>query len=409
MFVLLAAHGFGRMAYTLILPEMSEGLTMNYTQAGLLSTGNFIGYVCFCLIGGSLASKYGSRIIITICLIFMSVTMFLTGTARTFEAAFLLRFLTGLAHSGAYVPAMALGAAWFSAKRRGFAIGVVSAGVGIGIVISSFVVPAILNAYGGQGWRFVWYYLAVGVMAVAVIAGVFIRNHPQDMGLQTIGDNGARSTDEESGGQAPLQWSLVFRSNRVWHLGIVYFMNGMAYVMYVTFFKAFLTAEMGLPDAQVNLMWMMVGVLSIFSGIFWGVVSDIIGRKYGIALAYVTLTISFIIFAFFNSVFILYVSVIIFGLGLASVATIITAAIRDYVGPRLAPAGLGFVTVFLGLGQVLGPAGAGRIADTMHTFRPVYLLAALISLLGLAASLALKEPGDLSKVTEQSIYPAPLP
>ena len=38
----IAAHGFGRMSYTIILPAMKDGLQFNYTQLGLLGTGNFL-------------------------------------------------------------------------------------------------------------------------------------------------------------------------------------------------------------------------------------------------------------------------------------------------------------------------------------------------------------------------------
>ena len=43
------------------------------------------------------------------------------------------------------------------------------------------------------------------------------------------------------------------------------------------------------------------------------------------------------------------------------------AAAGDYVGPKLAPAGLGFVTLFFGIGQALGPAPGGYLAD-VHSF-----------------------------------------
>jgi len=52
----IAAHGFGRMAYTIILPAMKDGLKFDYTQLGLLGTGNFIGYLAMAIIGGFLAA-----------------------------------------------------------------------------------------------------------------------------------------------------------------------------------------------------------------------------------------------------------------------------------------------------------------------------------------------------------------
>ena len=61
----IGAHGFGRMSYTLILPSMKEGLQFSYTELGLLGTGNFIGYLTLAVIGGFLAARFGTRIVIT--------------------------------------------------------------------------------------------------------------------------------------------------------------------------------------------------------------------------------------------------------------------------------------------------------------------------------------------------------
>ena len=131
----IAAHGFGRMAYTIILPAMKDGLKFDYTQLGLLGTGNFIGYLTMAIIGGFLAARYGTRIIITLALILLGITLILTGLAQSFGYAFTMRFLTGMGNGAAYVPAMALGSVWFAMKRRGFATGIVSGGIGAGTLI----------------------------------------------------------------------------------------------------------------------------------------------------------------------------------------------------------------------------------------------------------------------------------
>ena len=113
----IAAHGFGRMSYTIILPAMKDGLDFNYTQLGLLGTGNFIGYLTMAIIGGFLAARFGTRIIITAALVLMGATMILTGLAQSFGFAFTMRLLTGLGNGAAFVPAMALGSAWFTMKK----------------------------------------------------------------------------------------------------------------------------------------------------------------------------------------------------------------------------------------------------------------------------------------------------
>ena len=58
----------------------------------------------------------------------MKRAMILTGLAESFGFAFAMRLLTGLGNGAAYVPAMALGSAWFAANKRGFATGIVCVG-----------------------------------------------------------------------------------------------------------------------------------------------------------------------------------------------------------------------------------------------------------------------------------------
>ena len=96
----IGAHGFGRMAFTPILPHMIEELNLTYTQSGILGSGNFLGYLTFALIGGFLAAKYGTRIVISCSLVVMGLTMILTGLSESFEFALMMRILTGLGNGG---------------------------------------------------------------------------------------------------------------------------------------------------------------------------------------------------------------------------------------------------------------------------------------------------------------------
>lgn len=417
MLATIGAHGFGRMAYTIILPEMRDGLGLTYAQSGLLSTGNFIGYLACAVIGGFLAARYGTRIVIPISLVLMGVTMLLTGAAQSFEIAFIMRLLTGMGNGGAYVPALALGTAWFAMRRSGFATGIVSGGSGVGILLSGLIVPAIMVAYMTEGWRYSWYYLGSFVLLIALLCFIFLRNRPEDIGLSPVGapppekaagNNVAEAepTDNRQGSQvkraAPLQWGLVYRMKEVWHLGLVYSLYGFSYVIYMTFFVAFLSNEMGISLIQAGSMWAVAGTLSIFSGMIWGGISDRLGRKYGAALAYLTLALSYVIFALFDSAFAFYISLVIFGLSAWSIPTIMAAAAGDYVGPRLAPAGVGFVTLFFGLGQALGPWLGGHIADLTGTFVYSFFLATAVSLLGMGSSLLLKKPGSSAISIQQS-------
>ncbi len=396
LLVTIGAHGFGRMSYTLILPAMKDGLQFDYTQLGLLGTGNFIGYLLMAIIGGFLAARFGTRIVISLALALMGVTMIITGLAETFAFAFTMRLLTGLGNGASFVPAMALGASWFAVNRRGFAAGIVSAGIGCGTMISGLLVPIILSAYGPEGWRFAWYYLGGAVLVIAGIAAILIRSSPGEMGLKQVGavEVNQEINRPKPSAATPINWGRVYKIGGVWYLGLVYFMYGFSYIIYMTFFAAYLVKQMGMPAAEAGRLWAIVGGLSIFCGVLWGGLSDKLGRAFGAGLAYLVLGISYAIIALLQTTAGFYLSAIIFGLTAWSIPTIMAAAAGDFVGPRLAPAGLGFITLFFGIGQALGPYIGGRLADVTQSFMYPFLLSFGVSILGAILSLRLKPPLD---------------
>ena len=302
-----------------------------------------------------------------------------------------MRLLTGLGNGAAYVPAMALGSAWFAVERRGFATGIVSAGIGGGTMIAGLIVPAILDAYGSDGWRFTWYCLGGCVLIIAGVAALAIRNRPEDMGLNQVGaKDSAEKTVSPKAAAAPLQWGKIYKMGAVWYLGTVYMMYGFSYIIYMTFFAAYLVKEMGLSSGEVGRLWALVGGLSIFCGVIWGGLSDKLGRAKGAAIAYLVLATSYAILALWQVKFGFSLSAIVFGMTAWSIPTIMAATAGDYVGPRLAPAGLGFITLFFGIGQALGPAVGGYLADITRSFAGPFLLASGVSLLGACLSLFLK-------------------
>jgi sugar phosphate permease len=391
----IAAHGFGRMSYTIILPAMKDSLAFSYTQLGLLGTGNFIGYLTMAIIGGFLATRFGTRIVLTFALILMGLTMIMTGMANSFVAILSARLVTGLGNGAAFVPAMALGSAWFATKQRGFATGIVSGGIGAGTLVSGLLVPPILTVFGQEGWRHAWYILGGSVLVISGIVCAFVRSRPEDKGLQQVGAQGNTSTNSMTTAiskTSSLQWVDVIKKSDIWYLGLVYFFYGLSYIIYMVFFAAYLVNEMGFTKEAAGALWALVGGLSIFCGVIWGSISDKLGRNRGAALAYLVLGLSYIIYALVKVTFGLYLSAILFGLTAWSIPTIMAAAAGDYVGPRLAPAGLGFITLFFGIGQAFGPALGGYLADISNSFTIPFLVAGGISLTGMILSFYLRKP-----------------
>ena len=391
--VLVLSHGFGRMSYSVILPFMKEGLALDYTQIGLIATGNFIGYLCLAVIGGFFAARFGVRKVAFVSLLVMGVSLFLTGFSESFRFAFLMRLVTGMGNGASYVPLMALPAAWFVANKRGLAVGIVTAGTGIGLSLSSLILPYLITRYGQEGWRYAWYVMGIIVFALSFLCYAYLRDNPREKGLGLYGGNGE---EVEPAVKVTLfsAWKDVVAEKEIWKLGVVYFMHGFSYIIYLTFFVAYLTKEIGLPPKSAGGIFAVLGFFSIFCGVVWGGISDVLGRRKGAMFAYLTLTVSYVLFAFWKAPIGYYLSAMIFGITAFSVPAIMAAAAGDTVGGRLAPAGLGFITLFFGIGQAIGPAVAGAIKDSTGLFSNAFLLSAVVSLSGAAGSLILKKKSE---------------
>lgn len=387
----LGALGFARFGYTMILPGMKEGLGLTDAQAGDLATGNMVGYLVLAVTCGFLASRFGPRIIITVFMCIIGGSMLLTGIAPNFQAALLGRTLTGVGSGGTNVPVMGLVPAWFGAKRRGLATGIAVSGSSFGMVVTGYLVPIILNRYGADGWRYSWFCLAALTFLIAVLGYLLLRNRPSEKGLQPIGAEGEEANPGEARSSS-LQWGLVYKSAPVWHLALIYVMFGFSYIIYATFFARYLTWEAGFSTEAAGALWSAVGVLSIISGFIWGSVSDVLGRKYGLAMVYFLQFLCFTIFGLWKATPGYYLSALLFALTAWSIPGIMAAAAGDLLGARLAPAALGFITLFFGIGQASGTFLGGRVADFTGSYTLAFVIAGVAALVGAVASLFLRPP-----------------
>lgn len=375
----LSALGFGRHGYTVILGSMKEGLGLSEVQAGDLATGNLVGYLVSSVLCGLLASRFGPRVVISVSLFAVAAAMLLAGWASSFHSALFARILTGIASGGANVPAMGLVSSWFTSRRRGLATGIAVSGSSFGLLITGLGVPAILLRYGASGWRLAWVWLAAGALLIAIICTAFARNSPA-----------ARRSSAAVRDAEPHPLLRVISSGRIWFLAGIYLLFGFSYIIYSTFFVRFLTAEVGLTTRAAGAMWSGIGLLSIASGFLWGMVSDRLGRKYGLAMVFFLQFVSFSLFGIWKVPAGYWVSAALFALTAWSIPAIMAASAGDVMGARLAPGALGLLTLFFGIGQAAGPFVAGRLAHFSGSFSRAFLLAGAAALAGALLSLVLK-------------------
>ncbi len=386
--VVFGSLGLARFGYTMVLPPMQAGLGLDNTQTGGLATANLVGYLILALAGGAAAARYSPRSVISAGLALAGIAMLLTGFANGFTEAALWRALTGIGSGASNVPVMALVASWFATGRRGLASGIAVSGSSLALIFVGWLVPRILGIYDDSGWRACWFIFGGVTLLLAAGSFLFLRNRPSDKGLYPVG----AGTDGAENGPAgnALEWGRVYLSGAVWHLGLVYAAFGFSYIIFMTFFTKHLIAGGGYSQEAAGNLFMIMGWVSVLCGLLWGAVSDVIGRRKALILVYLIHAAAFGLFAISTTPIGFILSAVLFGLTAWSIPAIMAATCGDVLGPRLAPAALGFVTLIYGIGQAVAPSIAGAMADSTGSFLSALLLAAGVALLGAAGSFLLR-------------------
>lgn len=389
--VLFSCLGLGRFSIGMLLPSMAASLDLNYSQMGLIGTGNFVGYMISVILAGIVSKAIGARWTIAIGLVLVGGSMVLIGRATAYGEVMALYVATGIGSGLANVPMMGLISHWFLKCTRGRAAGTMLSGNGLAIVLSGVFVPWVNVVRGAEGWRTSW--LAMGLLSIviAAIAAMLLRNEPKDKGLTPIGNADQSSNSFSDTG---IQKKKDFNKWTMVHLGCIYALFGATYVVYATFIVTAMVNERGFGENTAGIFWAVVGGLSIFSGPLFGWLSDRLGRRMGMMLVYTLFTISFaLVGANLPNPF-LYASIGIFGLAVWSIPTIMSAAVGDYTGPFRAVKAFGFITLFFGVGQITGPAVAGFTADITGSFSMAFWLCAVLTGSAVVLTYFLRPPSE---------------
>jgi MFS family permease len=390
MAVTFACLGLGRFSLGMLLPSMGLSLDLNYAQMGLIGTGNFVGYMSSVALASLVARFIGARWTVSMGLVLVGGSMILISRAAGYTEVMWLYVATGIGSGLANIQMMGLVSRWFDKSNRGRAAGIILSGNGIAIVFAGLFVPWINASMGAEGWRTGWLTIGAMSLVIAAIAANFLRNGPAGEGAASLAESSPSSPTAEKGKdqeQQTSKWTMV-------HLGCVYAFFGATYAVYVTFIVVTMVGERGFGESTAGLFWAVVGGLSIFSGPLYGFLSDRLGRKAGMMLAYFMFAISYVLVAVDLPNPFLYASIAIFGLTVWSIPTIMSAAAGDYAGPLGAAKALGFITLFFGVGQITGPAVAGFIADMTGTFSFAFWLCAILSLTAVLLTAFLRAPSD---------------
>ncbi len=384
-----ACIGLGRFALGMLLPSMGEALQLSYSEMGFISTINFGGYLFAALLSGFLASRFGARRLIFLALVLVGVSMSLISTANGVLTVAILYMLTGIGSGASNVPIMGLVSSWFKKQKRGKAAGFIVIGSGLGLLLSGKLIPFLNSINPKDGWRAGWLVLGMIVIVIAVVSVLFLRDRPEDLGLQPLG---AKSEDKDRQKGPPQKDKAVFRELVIYHIGVIYFLFGFTYVIYATFIVTCLVKEWGMPEAVAGNLWSWIGLLSLLSGPLFGTLSDRAGRKTGIITVFSIQMVSYLLIASHLPGVFLYLSIGLYGIVAWSIPSIMAAVVGDYVGSVRASSAFGIITFIFGLGQITGPAVAGVLAEKTNSFSSSFYMAAVAVALAILLTVVLQKP-----------------
>jgi len=352
--VMAAAMGIGRFAYTPLLPQMVAEFGWGFTAAGDVASANFIGYMVGAMLAPRLAASPQVRLWVAFSLMASVVTTYLGAEIQGYAGWLVVRFASGVASAFCLV-VLTTNLIYALAHERSERLGNVHfAGVGIGILLcmaAVFRVGAVADQWARLGA------LSAVLMAVAwlLLANQEFRSSSQH----------AASSSAGTGSHAGL-WRLI--------TGYGFF--GFGYVVAATFVVAMAQA-IEAPGFDPRSVWLIVGLAFVPSVYFWQWVANRIGLAATLRTTYVLEGVGVLLAGASSSVAGLVVASVLLGGTFGAITALGISAARAAAPHRVAFA-VSAMTVAFALGQLLGPAVAGRMADVLGDFFWASVIAATL-------------------------------
>lgn len=360
--------GMARFSYALLLPPMLADLGWSYLLAGAMNTANASGYLLGALATPALLRRFPARSVLVGGAASTGVLMLLPGFVSAPELLLSQRVASGIASACLFIAGGVLAARLGAVhpERAGLLIGIYYGGTGLGIAASALLVPAmsaLATAHAAShAWQWAW--LALGAACLVVTRA---------MGLA------ARTVDEPpsavTGPRARVAWRPL-----AWCLG-GYFMFGVGYIGYMTFIVALLN-EHGMTAPMITTFYSTLGLTVVASPRIWARTLDRSRGGEAMALLCAMLGVATLLPVFSAQPVVAFASGLLFGAVFISLVTSTTAIVRHNLPPIAWSAGISLFTLLFALGQIVGPAIGGRIADGPDGLRRGLIFSALALFVG---------------------------
>ena len=294
---------------------------------------------------------------------------------------------------------------WFN-RRRGLAIGLAFAGVGLG---SMTLLPWVQHMIEQTGWRTACTAMGIVVLVVLAPINLLLRKRPEDIGLQPDGDAAPSAADKPVSYVidpvwAGIDWTLgrALRTTRFWWLATGYF--GGLYTWYaVQVHQTKYLLDIGFSPSVAVWSLGAVSLLGIPGQILLGHASDRIGREwiwtvscFGFAICFAAL----VALEYFPSLWLIYLMVLTQGALGYGVTSIMGAVVLEIFQGKHYGSIFGSVMLAALAGGAAGPWVTGLLHDLTGNYTLAFVIGIGVSALS-AFAIWMAAPGKVRAVAGQ--------
>lgn len=311
---------------------------------------------------GRLLDRYGPRPVILPCMIVLGIGIAsLAALTPHLWHLYLVFFVIGIVGNGTtqmgYSRAVS---SWFT-ERRGLALALVVAGVGVGSMILPPLAQWLIDQHG---WRNAYLVLGCLVLAMGVpLTALFVRERPRE-----AASDRHRTESGSSVGRG-------LRSRAFWLIVGTLFFSSIAINGVITHFSAILT-DRGLTTSQGALALSFLGGLSLTGRLVAGLLLD---RFFGPWVSFGLLTgaaLGVFLLSSAATPWVAYASAALIGLGLGGEADVTPYLLTRYFGLKSFSTLYGFTWTAYAIAGAAGPILMGRAFDVTGSYANLLTLLA---------------------------------